>query len=434
MTNEYLIARLKAEKEHSISGGIYNMTQIDMAYNSNHIEGSTLSHEQTRFIYDTHSLIAGNSRVDDIIETTNHFRCFDIVIDNYDTPISENFIKDLHKQLKTGTFNSQGKENIVGEYKIDKNYVGNIVTTPPSKVRKEIKELIADCNSRGRKSLDEILDFHARFEKIHPFYDGNGRVGRLIMFKECLANDVTPFVIRDEMKDYYLRGINEWQRGGEKGYLRELCESMQDEMHAKLQYFEIPYLHEEEPKRQIFISGDVASYIQKFLDSSSKVPSFSMICGIPGSGKQEKAEQILSSKVNNSAYIRSKTYWEEYGEYGADVVFSKIRNAISTSLSNGIDVVYSATNLTKELRMSIIKDCVDPYHARKQLYVCYVDPTLSSSDEPENKLYNMAVTLRDNKPNMEKEGWDRIVISGEEPDLSLFHQKEIRGTENDISF
>ena len=223
MTNQYLIERLKDEKEYGISGGIYNMTQIDMAYNSNHIEGSTLTHEQTRYIFDTHSLNAENVKVDDVIETANHFRCFDTILDNYDKPLTEEFIKALHYQLKTGTFSSRSKEAIIGDYKKIPNFVNDIKTSIPKEVHNDISKLLEVYHGKSVKSFDDILNFHARFELIHPFYDGNGRVGRLIMFKECLSNDIPPFVIREDMKLYYIKGLNEWQHGRERGYLRDFC-------------------------------------------------------------------------------------------------------------------------------------------------------------------------------------------------------------------
>lgn len=266
MKNDYLIERLKDEKKYGISGGIYNMTQIDMAFNSNHIEGSTLTREQTHFIYDTHSLPDGGMKVDDVFETINHFRCFDMVIDNCNKLLNENFIKALHYQLKTGTFSSQSSGAVIGDYKKYANFVRDIQTSSPKTVSEDVTRLLGDYHSKRNKTLDDILAFHADFEKIHPFYDGNGRVGRLIMFKECLTNNIAPFIIREDMRAHYIKGLNEWQQGGEKGFLREFCASMQDEMLAKLQYFDIPYLDKNEKQEEIFISPETDDYIRNFIE------------------------------------------------------------------------------------------------------------------------------------------------------------------------
>ena len=268
MTTEFLIERLSDEKTHGISGGIYNMLQVDLAYNSNHMEGSTLSHKQTQYIFDTHSLISENAKVDDIIEAANHFRCFDMVIDNCHRLLTEDFIKSLHYQLKVSTFSSQSKAAVIGDYKKFANYVSDIETSKPQDVHKDIIHLLNKYNNNSVKTLDDILDFHAQFEKIHPFYDGNGRVGRLIMFKECLANDIVPFVIREDEKLLYIRGLNEWQNRGEKGYLRSFCETMQDEMIARLRAFDIPYLSEHEKSRPVFVSKETGSRIQNFMEKS----------------------------------------------------------------------------------------------------------------------------------------------------------------------
>ena len=417
MRTDFLIERMKDEKEYGISGGIYNMTQIDMAYNSNHMEGNTLSHEQTRYIYDTHSLNAENISVDDVIETANHFRCFDMILEHCREPLTESFIKSLHHQLKTGTFSSQSKEAVIGDYKKFTNYVSDIKTSSPKDVHKNIVKLLDGYNSKDNKTLDDIIDFHASFEAIHPFYDGNGRIGRLIMFKECLANNIVPFIIREDMKLYYIKGLNEWQHGNEKGFLRDFCFSMQDEMFAKLQYFDIPYIDKEE-KEGVYISSETDSYIRNFIKKSEEKPSFFMLCGIPGSGKHEKAEKLLSLLPENTKYIRSKDYWDKYGDLGADIVFSKIRNNIKDSLSKGENVIYSATNLTKEIRINVLKECVIPYKAKTELYVCYQEPGLAVSDEPYEKLCKMAFLLHENNPNVD-EGWNHIGISETEPKLYL---------------
>lgn len=234
---ENLIQRLKDEKEDNIKGGIYNKLQVDFAYNSNHIEGSKLTHDQTRYIFETHTIGTEPTRVDDVIETVNHFRCFDYILDTYNEPLTEDYIKDLHRILKTGTFDSAKSYAVVGEYKKYANEVGPLQTTSPKNVAKDISELLNMY--QDNMSFDDILDFHARYEKIHPFYDGNGRTGRLIMFKQCLDNDIVPFIIEDKFKGEYNRGLYEWQSGREKGYLRDTCLFMQDYMNQVLDYFEI---------------------------------------------------------------------------------------------------------------------------------------------------------------------------------------------------
>lgn len=236
-----LLTILKEQKETKFSGGIYHKTQIELTYNSNHIEGSTLTHDQTRYIFETNTIGAekGAIMVDDIIETANHFKCVDYVIDNALKPLSESFIKKLHFMLKNGTSDSRKNWFNVGEYKKLPNEVGGEETCPPEKVKKEIKALLAAYNASEKKSLEQILEFHKNFESIHPFQDGNGRVGRLIMFKECLANNVVPFIIDEEHKFYYYRGLKEWKK--EKGYLTDTCLSCQDKYKTYLDYFKIDY-------------------------------------------------------------------------------------------------------------------------------------------------------------------------------------------------
>lgn len=209
--------RLREEMEMKLKGGLYHQTQIRFAYNSNHIEGSRLTEDQTRNIYETHTIgdIEGHEKVDDIIETVNHFRCFDYILSVADKELSEEIIKKVHYILKSGTM---------------------VETTPPSKVPTEIKKLLTDYREMSNITFEDIIDFHYRFEKIHPFQDGNGRVGRLIMFKECLKNNIPPFVIEDSAKDYYRRGLNEY--ASEKGYLTETCRLSQDNYKKLLEYFE----------------------------------------------------------------------------------------------------------------------------------------------------------------------------------------------------
>ncbi len=233
-----LLNRLKEEKDMKLKGGIYHKTQIALTYNSNHIEGSTLTEDQTRMIFETNTLGETNGvKIDDIVETNNHFKCVDMVIDNAKKPLTEKFIKELHYVLKFGTSDSGKSWFNVGEYKSRPNEVAGNETCPPKKVTEEIKKLLEHYNSKKVKTINDIIEFHQRFEIIHPFQDGNGRVGRLIMFKECLANNILPFIIEDEFKLYYYRGLKEWN--AERGYLTETCLAAQDKYKKWLEYFEI---------------------------------------------------------------------------------------------------------------------------------------------------------------------------------------------------
>ena len=238
---ETLLDCLKREKEAGLKGGIYHKIQIDLTYNSNHIEGSKLTHDQTRYIFETKTLGVTDKavKVDDIVETVNHFRCIDLIIEGAHTKLSESFIKQLHFILKSGTTDSQKSWFRVGDYKMLENEVGGSDTTKPAEVAGAIKALLKDYNSKSKITFDDILDFHVRFESIHPFQDGNGRVGRLIMFKECLKHNIVPFIITEELKMYYYRGIKNWK--DERGYLRDTCLTGQDSMKATLDYFGIRY-------------------------------------------------------------------------------------------------------------------------------------------------------------------------------------------------
>lgn len=222
-----------------MKGGIYHRTQIDLTYNSNHIEGSKLTHDQTRYIFETNTIgVEGESiRVDDIIETVNHFRCIDLIIDRAEENLTESLIKELHGILKSGTSDSRKDWFAVGDYKRLPNEVGGIDTTTPENVQKEMKVLLAGYNSKKVKSLEDIIELHQRFESIHPFQDGNGRVGRLIMFKECLANGHVPFIITEDLKFFYYRGLKEWNNV--RGYLIDTCLTAQDNFKALLDYFRI---------------------------------------------------------------------------------------------------------------------------------------------------------------------------------------------------
>ena len=255
-----LLKRLREEKDGQVRGGIYHRTQIDLTYNSNHIEGSRLTHEQTRFIFETNTIgITDESvnvddivettnhfrctdesvNVDDIVETTNHFRCIDLIIDRADEKLSENLIKELHRILKSGTSDSRKAWFHVGDYKKLPNEVGGMDTCPPEEVHRRIKDLLSAYHAKKEKTLEDLIDFHQKFERIHPFQDGNGRVGRLILFKECLANGIVPFIIADDLKLFYYRGLREW--GHINGYLTDTCLTAQDNYKALLDYFKIKY-------------------------------------------------------------------------------------------------------------------------------------------------------------------------------------------------
>ena len=236
-----LLDILKEQKVSKYSGGIYHKTQINLTYNSNHIEGSCLSHDQTRYIFETNTIGLENEvlNVDDILETANHFRCIDMIIDHAKDVLSEKFIKELHFVLKNGTSDSRKEWFVVGDYKKTPNEVGGMNTTLPEEVAQRMKELLKEYNDKKEKSFEDILDFHVRFERIHPFQDGNGRVGRLILFKECLKYNIVPFIIDDHLKMFYYRGLKEWDY--EKGYLIDTCLSAQDKYKADLDYFRIAY-------------------------------------------------------------------------------------------------------------------------------------------------------------------------------------------------
>lgn len=236
-----LLTRLILEKESRIPGGIYHKVQIELTYNSNHMEGSRLTHDQTRYIFETNTIGIQDKtiNVDDIVETSNHFSCIDQVIEMANYRLNESFIKQLHAILKSGTSDSRKNWFAVGEYKRFENEVGGGSTTKPANVSSEIKKLLKTYNQSKSKTLQEIIAFHYEFEKIHPFQDGNGRIGRLIMFKECLRNGITPFIIDDDMKEFYYRGLKEWEN--EPGYLIDTCLAAQDKFKVYLDYFGLEY-------------------------------------------------------------------------------------------------------------------------------------------------------------------------------------------------
>ena len=240
-TPKTLLDILVEEKNAKLHGGIYHKVQIELTYNSNHIEGSRLTHDQTRYIYETNTIGVTDQtvRVDDIIETANHFRCIDHIIDKANANITESLMKQLHFILKNGTSDSRLDWFAVGDYKRLPNEVGGQETTPPEIVKSAIRELLDWYNAIEVKKFKDILEFHYRFECIHPFQDGNGRVGRLLLFKECLKNNIIPFVIDEQIKLYYYRGLKEWKR--EPGFLTDTCYAAQDKFKAWLDYFRIQY-------------------------------------------------------------------------------------------------------------------------------------------------------------------------------------------------
>lgn len=236
-----LLEILRDEMQNNRKGGIYHKVQIELTYNSNHIEGSKLTHDQTRYIFETNTIGLEHEsvNVDDIIETVNHFRCIDYVIANAQHPLTETYIKELHKILKTGTADSRKAWFAVGGYKRLPNEVGGRETTPPEQVSAHMKELLDRYTALKTVTLDDIIAFHVEFERIHPFQDGNGRVGRLIMLKECLKHGIVPFIIKDEMKLFYYRGLQNWSQ--ERGWLSDTILTAQDQFKAYLDYFRIPY-------------------------------------------------------------------------------------------------------------------------------------------------------------------------------------------------
>ncbi len=234
-----LLGILKDEKNSKVSGGIYHKLQVEFTYNSNRIEGSKLTHDQTRYIYETNTIGSYNTtlNVDDIVETANHFRCIDIVIDNANFALSEKFFKELHLTLKNGTSNSRKSWFCVGEYKKMPNEVGGTQTTAPEKVASEIKALLDFYNKDKTKTINDIIEFHYEFEKIHPFQDGNGRVGRLVMVKECLKHNIVPFIIDEDLKMFYYRGLSQWTN--ERRFLIDTCLTAQDKFKKYLDYFKM---------------------------------------------------------------------------------------------------------------------------------------------------------------------------------------------------
>lgn len=238
ITYNPILKRLREEKDHKISGGLYHELQIRMAYNSNHIEGSSLSEKQTRSIFETNSLQSSeNIDVDDVIEAVNHFRAFDYCIDVAEEELTEDIIKYIHYLLKSGTSDEKLSWCKVGEYKTMPNMVGGIETSSPEDVNEDMKSLLEAYGNKTDISFEDIVEFHFNFERVHPFQDGNGRVGRLVAFKECLKNRITPFIIEDSKKSFYYRGLNEYKN--DSTYLIETCYDGQDTLKSMLKFFKI---------------------------------------------------------------------------------------------------------------------------------------------------------------------------------------------------
>jgi Fic family protein len=243
ITNTSLLYRLKEEMDMGLKGGIYHLTQIKLCYNSNRIEGSKLSEDQTRYIYDTNTITTEKGKalnVDDIVETVNHFTCFRYLLKTANEPLDENIIKEYHRILKTGTRDSRKDWFTIGDYKKIENMVGGIETVSPENTPKEMRSLLENYHQKKVHAINDIITFHYNFESIHPFQDGNGRVGRLIMFKECLKNDVVPFIIDEDHKLYYYRGLKEYKNI--PGYLTDTCLSAQDSYKKHLKYYKIPFI------------------------------------------------------------------------------------------------------------------------------------------------------------------------------------------------
>ena len=234
-----VLKALREQKEMKLKGNLYHQTQVSFAYNTNHIEGSTLTEDQTRYIFETNTILFEGdtvAKVDDILETANHFKLVDYMLDVADKKLTETMIKEFHKILKDGTSDSRVEWFSVGEYKQKANTIGNgIKTTSPNNVEKEMSKLMDWYNSLKQVTAKEIIEFHNRFESIHPFQDGNGRIGRIIMFKECLKNNIIPFIIQDADKLFYYRGLKEYK--SEKGYLSDTCLNAQDQYIKMIEYY-----------------------------------------------------------------------------------------------------------------------------------------------------------------------------------------------------
>ena len=220
------------QKQYRIKGNIYHYSQVNFSYNSNKIEGSRVSSEQTEAIYDTASFIAKSAdliKLDDLIETKNHFKLFDYMLDNVDNLLSKEMIIEMNKILKSNTSDEENPRYNIGGFKTIPNMIGlinPINTVSPENIEEEIEKLLNEYNFKNNITLEDILDFHYKFERIHPFTDGNGRVGRIIMFKECLRNNIMPFIVLDDDKPFYLRGLKEYEN--DKLFLIDTIKHEQD--------------------------------------------------------------------------------------------------------------------------------------------------------------------------------------------------------------
>jgi Fic family protein len=231
---------LKEQKDMKLKGNLYHNTQVIFAYNTNHIEGSKLTEDQTRYIFETNTILFDGetvASVDDILETANHFKLVDYMLDVAEEKLTEEMIKEFHKILKEGTMDSRKEWFNVGDYKKVVNEAGSMKTSTPKQTPKDMMKLMEWYNSLSKVTIKEIIEFHARFEKIHPFQDGNGRVGRIIAFKECLKNNIVPFIIMDKDKLFYYRGLKEYQNKTEKGYLIDTCLNAQDQYTKMIEYY-----------------------------------------------------------------------------------------------------------------------------------------------------------------------------------------------------
>jgi Fic family protein len=234
-----ILSKLREEKSAWLKGGLYHQTQVKLCYNSNRIEGSRLSEEQTRYIFETNTINTApgdTANIDDIIEAVNHFSCFDYMLDIADKDLSEIIIKEFHRILKTNTSDAKKEWFNIGEYKSRSNMIGDMETAAPKQTAKALSDLLLSYNGKPVVYFEDIIKFHYLFEKIHPFQDGNGRVGRMIIFKECLKFDVLPFVIDERNKLFYYRGLKEFENT--PGYLLDTCRSAQDEYEKLVMYFE----------------------------------------------------------------------------------------------------------------------------------------------------------------------------------------------------
>ncbi len=240
VSDNIILQTLREEKEMRLAGGLYHELQVRMTYNSNHIEGSTLSEDQTRMIFETNTVDVGDGiPVDDVLETVHHFRAIDYVIDHAEEKLTEEMVKELHYIIKHDTKDSLLPWFAVGDYKKRANVVGGRETSKPSEVHEHMKALLEKYNAIENVKVEDIISLHAEFEYVHPFQDGNGRVGRLIALKECLRHKVIPFIIENSKKNFYYRGLTEWRN--EKGWLIDTCLDGQDTFIRLLDMLEIPH-------------------------------------------------------------------------------------------------------------------------------------------------------------------------------------------------